>query len=626
MATVLQQLGSRDPNARREAVRELGKARTPDAERALVECLRDPSRGVREAAGEALAEIGTTIAAQALIPFLHSDSPALRNGAIEILVRLHSKAFPYVVELIKDPDPDVRKFAADILGAMKSSEGVPVLIRLLGDPDPNVQQAAVEALGAIGDRVAVPHVLNLLTTPGPHWYHCIEALGRIGDPTAVPVLLTCLESADPVSAVGILDAVGHLGDRRAFEKLLLLTQQAGPPVADGPNRLKAAALFRAVLRLGSHLGLPAPTLPSSMILPSVDAALTDGDAEVVRLVLAAYGNVIPQAWAPRILALAEDENAERLIGHVVGLCRRLPGVIVASLQACPAEWRPSFLEGLIEPADRAVVDALLSGLSQGDFSGQAELIEALGKTGDPRVVPTLLALLREGDAWLKSRTAEALAKLGAQDAVASLFDLLHEGGEQADLRAYLGALLEISPEGVIQALPTLLIHDDVRVRRVVTECLQPLGAEESVLLPLLQDPDAQVRRNAVSLLAQRAPGSPDALLVTLTDEDPGVRRAAVRAIASLGPEESLSSLESAYLQESDPLVRYEVVICLRDLVGSPAKSLLLAALHDDVPLVRIAAARAFGVSGDPREPAVRSQLIARDDPEVVASLRSAQPF
>ena len=363
-----------------------------------------------------------------------------------------------------------------------------------------------------------------------------------------------------------------------------------------------------------------------MILPCVDAALTDGDAEVVRLALAAYGNVIPPAWAPRILALAEDERAEELVAHVVGLCRRLPGVIVASLQACPPQWRPAFLEGLIEPPTRAVVYALLSGLSEGDFSGQAELIETLGKTGDPRVVPTLLALLREGDAWLKSRTAEALAKLGAQDAVAPLFDLLHEGGEEADLRAYLGALLEISPGGVIQALPTLLTHDDVRVRRVVTECLEPLGAEESVLHPLLQDLDALVRRNAVSLLAQRSPASRDALLVALTDEDSGVRRAAVRAVASLDPERSLASLESAYHQESDPLVRYEVVVCLRDLIGSPAKSLLLAALHDEVPLVRIAAARAFGVSGDPREPAVRSQLMARDDPDVVASLRSEQPF
>ena len=624
MPSLLEQLDSNDPDVRREAVRGLRKASTPEAERALVSCLKDHSRGVREAAGEALAEVGSSVAIDALVRYLHSDSPGLRNGAIEVLIRLGRKAFGRVVELIRDPDPDIRKFAADILGAGRLPEGVPVLIRLLGDPDPNVQQASVEALGTVGDRTAVPHILNLLTVPGPHWYHSVEALGRIGDPTAVPVLLTCLETADPVSAVGILDTVGQLGDRRAYEKLLLLTQQAGPPVADGPNRVKAAALFRALLRLGSHLGLPAPTLPASVVLPCVDAALADGDAEVVRLALSAYGEAIPPAWAPRILMLAGDDGGEELVVYAVLLCRRLPSVIVPSLQACPAVWRSALLDGLIEPPTRAVVDALLSGLHQGDFSGQAELVEALGKTGDRRVIPTLLALVREGDAWLRSRTAEALARLRAEEAFSPLLELFLEGGEEADLRAYLCALLSIDSDAVRREVPGLLTHDDVRVRRVVTEVLGPSELEEALLLPLLQDPDGEVRRNAVSLLAECSPGARDALLVALTDEEAAVRRAAVRAIAQLGSEGNLSSLESAYQEESDPLVRYEAVVSLRDQIGGPAKPLLMKALWDDAPLVRIAAARAFGVSGDPRDPLVRSQLIASEDPELTQALKARE--
>jgi HEAT repeat protein len=587
----------------------------------LVKCLQDPSRGVREAAGEALVAIGSITAVDALIPLLHSDSPGLRNLAIEILVRLGAKALPSVAELIHDPDPDVRKFAADILGAIKLAEGVPVLIRLLGDPDPNVLQAAVEALGGMGDRTVVPHILALLATPGPHWYHAIEALGRIGDPTAVPVLLAGLESADPISAVGILDTVGQLGDRRAYEKLLLLTQQVGPPVSDGPNRLKAAALFRALLRLGSHLGLSAPPLPPSLVLPCIDAALTDGDREVVELALAAYEENIPPAWAPRILALADGDSVDDLITHVVGLCRRLPSIIVSSLQACPTLWRPILLEGLIEPPTHPVVDALLTGLNEGAFGGQAELVQALGKTGDARVIPTLLTLLEAGDDWLRSRTAEALAKLGAEEAVSPLCRLLRQGGEEADLRAYFHALFVIAPEVLKQELPSLLTHDDIRVRRVATESFEPFGHDASMLLPLLQDPDAQVRRNTVLVLAQHFPSSRDALFLALTDEEATVRRAAVRAVAALGPEKCLALLESAYHQEMDPLVRYEVVVCLRDLIGVPAKALLTAALHDDAPLVRIAAARAFGVSGDPRDPSVRRQLEDREDPELIAFLK-----
>jgi HEAT repeat protein len=90
-------------------------------------------------------------------------------------------------------DPQVRQYAAMLLGQLRETEGIDPLIRALRDPEKKVRAQAVTALGEIGD----PSVDSLtLLMNDPDWkvrYRAAEALGIIRSKKAVPFLITALD-------------------------------------------------------------------------------------------------------------------------------------------------------------------------------------------------------------------------------------------------------------------------------------------------------------------------------------------------------------------------------------------------------------------------------------------------
>ena len=70
----------------------------------------------------------------------------------------------HLVELLRDPHPDVRRTAALSLGKIGHSAGVPALVKGLGDPDPVVREYSAWALGQIGGSDARQTLAGCLQT------------------------------------------------------------------------------------------------------------------------------------------------------------------------------------------------------------------------------------------------------------------------------------------------------------------------------------------------------------------------------------------------------------------------------------------------------------------------------
>ena len=74
------------------------------------------------------------------------------------------------------------------------------LVDVLRDPDRNLRRAAAEGLGQIGEPQAVPPLLVALEDE--HWsVRCAAAaaLGRLGSPKAVAALVARIDDADAPS-------------------------------------------------------------------------------------------------------------------------------------------------------------------------------------------------------------------------------------------------------------------------------------------------------------------------------------------------------------------------------------------------------------------------------------------
>jgi HEAT repeat protein len=138
---------------------------------------------------------------QSYLPFLEEalrdhENASLRNAAMDFFRRLDRRALPSLCRLISDQDPDVRLFAANLLGDIGNPGALPQLIQALKDPDVNVKVASAEALGKVGDASAVDALREVL--PDEPWVTmaAIKSLGDIGGDSALGMLYDCLEQEE----------------------------------------------------------------------------------------------------------------------------------------------------------------------------------------------------------------------------------------------------------------------------------------------------------------------------------------------------------------------------------------------------------------------------------------------
>ncbi|MEN8161149.1 MAG: HEAT repeat domain-containing protein, partial [Myxococcota bacterium] len=148
---LLDDLAHPDEEIRRLAVERTSELPGDEAVPSLVERLGDSSWRVRKAAVERLIDQDDAASAvRALVAALaDGENSGRRNAALEALTHFGPEAVPVLLEASDDEDVDVRKQVVDTLGAIGHSSAADRLIQLLADPDANVRAAAAEALGAV---------------------------------------------------------------------------------------------------------------------------------------------------------------------------------------------------------------------------------------------------------------------------------------------------------------------------------------------------------------------------------------------------------------------------------------------------------------------------------------------
>lgn len=188
--------------------------------------------------------------------------------------------------------------------------------------------------------------------------------------------------------------------------------------------------------------------------------------------------------------------------------------------------------------------------------------ESLGKIGDRSAVSAVLPLLTDPVASVREAAARALGRMSRLDdeaVIAGLDSSLGDVDEEVRHAAAL-AIGEIEPSP--SQLPTvadLLRASDVKLRRAAIRALILLDTGQVVewLLPLLDDPDAEVRQGAVAAIGL----SGDARLVTalrkrlLQDPSPAVRAEAAYHLGELSGHDTRGLLRAAVEKETDPDVR-----------------------------------------------------------------------
>ncbi len=118
--------------------------------------------------------VGIAVLVLAPLAGCHNISPAEQPDV----------AVPHLLELLRDPSPDMRRTAALSLGKIADVHAVPGLVLGTSDQDPLVRQYSVWALGTIGEA-ALDHagfaLVARLSDPSPAVQAAAaRAIGRVG--------------------------------------------------------------------------------------------------------------------------------------------------------------------------------------------------------------------------------------------------------------------------------------------------------------------------------------------------------------------------------------------------------------------------------------------------------------
>ncbi len=127
-----------------------------------------------------------------------------------------------IKSLLDSTDPNIRQYAAYLLGQAKNPRAIEPLIRALADFDKSVREQAMLALSSLGKTAIAPLSEAMKEPKWETRYRAAEALGKIADEKAVQPLIQGLK--DNREHVRYMAAKGlrQFGDSDTIDPMIIL--------------------------------------------------------------------------------------------------------------------------------------------------------------------------------------------------------------------------------------------------------------------------------------------------------------------------------------------------------------------------------------------------------------------
>lgn len=158
------------PEVRLVAVRFLGRKGEHPYTREVAHLFTDADEAVRSAAIESFCASCTNADMQQVMGYLDSPTASIQGATVLSLIKygdldniLH--AAPYLRKLLDNSDPMIRATGADVLGRLGVRRFYEPLIELLDDPNQEVRLKAIRAAGRVAHPQLLPLLLNKLADP-----------------------------------------------------------------------------------------------------------------------------------------------------------------------------------------------------------------------------------------------------------------------------------------------------------------------------------------------------------------------------------------------------------------------------------------------------------------------------
>jgi HEAT repeat protein len=143
--------------------------------------------------------------------------------------------------LHNNTDPNVRQYAAYLLGKTKNPRAIQPLVEALGDFDKSVREQSMLALTAIGKAAIEPLSAAMKEPKWETRYRAAEALGKIADEKAIKPLIQALKDNRDHVRYMATKGLREIGDSDAIDPMIILLKDENKYV-----RMMAARALSAI--------------------------------------------------------------------------------------------------------------------------------------------------------------------------------------------------------------------------------------------------------------------------------------------------------------------------------------------------------------------------------------------
>lgn len=613
---VLHGLQSEDSDVIRQAAFAAGDAGLVDAVDMLCQQIQSHNIGVQEAVEYALRKIRGPRTVAHMLPLLRSDDAPIRNISMDVLREIGADDLPALQALLRDSDPDIRIFIADILGCTGDRRAVPMLNEaLLKDPEVNVRYQAAMSLG----NLAFPEAVDALSQAmhDEEWvqFSVVESLTKIRADATISALVQSLRTCSDLVASIIIDALGEIGNIKAVPLLFKYLEKTSTPL----RRKTVKALVQI---LGSRsLALLSVKDQESFRAYLMDA-LDDEEDDIRKAALLGLGVMGDASATKAILDRVSVLDPEKQLDMINTAINTLTSIGYNDAFADALREGKYLIKHIAVEACAMMEDARCNALLRNIFWNQERDIQRqiaaqLAKAGDGTEIPFFIEVLdRHTDSDV---IKNALYFLGtrmrceqAQDAIFDMLSHKHNDVKEMALEACVAihtsqlnarfkelftsdsptermmALYALSHYSPTENLPKILeaLEDEsAQVRQLAVECFtmpeMPMAANMSALLPRLYDESKKVRLAVVQILGQLGNAvAIDSLITALADQDEWVRIRAVEALGTLKSEAAAPRLVQL-MESASPLLTFKIIQVLGTIGGNVAFRALLSMMDNE---------------------------------------------
>jgi len=350
---------------------------------------------------------------------------------------------------------------------------------------------------------------------------------------------------------------------------------------------------------------------------AIDALSTIGGAAVIRAVLPALRS--EEVYVRNAACVVLRNIGEPAVTHLTQLVRD-----------DDQDVRKFAVDTLGLIGSPAAGEALIRALDDVNVNVAAAAAEALGQIRYRPAIPKMVSVM-QANSWLRCTVARSLGQIGGAEAGRALVELIGDSDVMV-VYAALRSLGEVGDESSLQYVLHMLEHENAAVVEAALGALEQILSRVNPqvgvalrrqiplkpLLALLRNPEPQVRRSALALLAKI--GHPDSLaalahaLAAPENRDHAeLRHLATQAILSIKPRDVAPILEVLHESAISPEAACELIDVLGRL-GQPAAFDVVASYSaHEQPIVRRVVARSLASIDSERAPLLLARALSDSD-------------